>query len=166
MALGKPYPPASRFFEKSAGETAERTSSNCVAYPGQRGIRQKDHYEDKMKAKTWRQKIVAAAQAAGTYQPYFDSIIDTLADILEKRDELKDKLAHADGLIVEHTNKGGATNLEQHPALRAMNDLNRDALAYWRDLGLTPAGLKRINDQATVKPKVSALAEALKDLEG
>ena len=26
-----------------------------------------------------------------------------------------------------------------------MNDLNRDALAYWRDLGLTPAGYKKLN---------------------
>ena len=33
----------------------------------------------------------------------------------------------------------------QNPMLRLVNDLNRDALAYWRDLGLTPAGYKKLN---------------------
>ena len=69
-------------------------------------------------------------------------------------------------IVVEHTNKNGSTYWEQNPALRALNDLNRDALAYWRDLGLTPAGLKRIDEQALkVKPK-NALAAALEELGG
>ena len=59
------------------------------------------------------------------------------------RQECKPGFLH---VIVVHTNKSGAANLEQNPALRAINDMNRDALAYWRDLGLTPAGLKRINE--------------------
>ena len=42
-----------------------------------------------------------------------------------------------------------------------VNELNRDALAYWRDLGLTPAGLKRIDVQSMKQRKKSALAEAL-----
>ena len=65
-------------------------------------------------------------------------------------------------VIVKHTNKGGSTNLEQNPALRLVNDLERDALAYWRELGLTPAGLKKLNDVA-LKPeqKESALEKAL-----
>ena len=56
-------------------------------------------------------------------------------------------------VIVEHTNKGGATNAEQNPLIRMLNDLNRDALAYWRDLGLTPAGLKRIKESALKEPE-------------
>lgn len=71
-----------------------------------------------------------------------------------------------DTIIVEHTNKAGATNLTQHPALRMINDLNRDALAYWRDLGLTPAGLKKIDEGAMKKKKGSALADALRELNG
>jgi hypothetical protein len=41
-------------------------------------------------------------------------------------------------------------------------DLNTQALAYWRDLGLTPAGLKKLNE-AALKPAVkkTALEEAL-----
>lgn len=94
----------------------------------------------------WKKRITKACEDAGTYRTFFDSVIDTLAGILEKRDEALNVFEKTGGnVIVTHTNKGGNTNLEQHPALRLANDLNRDALAYWRDLGLTPAGLKKLN---------------------
>lgn len=53
--------------------------------------------------------------------------------------------------VVKHTNKSGSTNLEQNPMLRLINDLNRDALAYWRDLGLTPAGYRKLNADVVEK---------------
>lgn len=68
--------------------------------------------------------------------------------------------------MVRHTNKAGATNIEQNPALRLINDLNRDALTYWRDLGLTPAGLKKIDENSMKQKKQSSLAEVLMDLGG
>lgn len=115
----------------------------------------------------WKKRITDACRAAGTFRDFFMPVIDTLATILEKRDEAQD-LFDASGreIIVEHTNKAGATNTEQNPLLRYINDLNRDALAYWRDLGLTPAGLKKIDERALKPQKKSALAEALKDLGG
>lgn len=94
----------------------------------------------------WVRKIKAACTEAGTYRPFFDSVIDTLASILERRDEAENLFKKTGGkVIVMHTNKSGAKNPEQNPVLRLVNDLNRDALAYWRDLGLTPAGLKKLN---------------------
>ena len=100
-----------------------------------------------MKASTWQRRIKTACEQAGTYRPYFDSVIITLAGILERRDIALKQFEESGGqVMVTHINKGGAENLEQNPALRAINDMNRDALAYWRDLGLTPAGLKRINE--------------------
>ena len=102
---------------------------------------------------------------AGTYQPYYDAAVDTLAAILDKRDAAQ-HLFEEGGcqIIIEHTNKGGATNTEQNPLVRLINDLNQQALAYWRDLGLTPAGLKRIDDSLIKKPKESALAKALREV--
>ena len=118
-----------------------------------------------MKKAAWKGKIRKACESAGTYRTYFDPVIDALAGILERRDQAQELFEKSGGnVLVRHTNKGGATNLEQNPALRLVNDLNRDALAYWRDLGLTPAGLKKINEAAMQKPKVSALAEALREL--
>lgn len=95
---------------------------------------------------SWKKRITKACEDAGTYKPYFDAVIETLAGILERRDEALTVFEKSGGnVLVTHTNKSGAVNIEQNPALRLVNDLNRDALAYWRDLGLTPAGLKKLN---------------------
>ena len=91
-------------------------------------------------------------------------MIETLAGILENRDkaqkQFKDSGANP---VIAHTNKGGATNLVKNPALIAINDCNQQALAYWRDLGLTPAGLKKIRGEAG-EGKRSALEDALNDM--
>ena len=102
-----------------------------------------------MTAAEWKKRITMDVKAAGTYQKYFGSVIDTLSAILARRDDAEALfIASGGNILVKHTNKGGATNIEQNPALRLINDLNRDALAYWRDLGLTPAGYKRLNLEA------------------
>ena len=120
-----------------------------------------------MKKATWKNRIIGACKAAGTYRDYFLPVIDTLSSILEKRDDAERAFAKMGGKVtVKHINKYGAENVEQNPLIRLINDLNRDALAYWRDLGLTPAGLRKINEQAMSTPKRSALAEALKELGG
>ena len=120
-----------------------------------------------MKRSEWTIRIKESTIAAGTYRPYFDEVIRTLAGILERRDEIEEAFeASGEGIIVEHTNVRGETNLAQNPAVRLINDLNRDALAYWRDLGLTPAGLKKIDEGALKKKKQSTLAEALRELGG
>lgn len=113
----------------------------------------------------WIDRIRAACAQAGTYRPFFDDVISTLAEILSRRDTAVEMFESSGGnILVKHTNKAGATNIEQNPTLRMINDLNRDALQYWRDLGLTPAGLRKINEQAMKAKKRSALAEALKGI--
>lgn len=120
-----------------------------------------------MEKRRWVERITASCVAAGTYREWFADVIDTLAAILERRDAAEALFIEQGGeVLIEHTNKAGATNFEQNPILRMINDLNRDALAYWRDMGLTPAGLKKI-DEGSMKPrKKSALGEALKSLGG
>jgi phage terminase small subunit len=104
---------------------------------------------NRVTAAEWKKRITRDVKAAGTYQKYFGSVIDTLSAILARRDDAEALFVATGGnILVKHTNKGGATNIEQNPALRLINDLNRDALAYWRDLGLTPAGYKRLNLEA------------------
>lgn len=118
-----------------------------------------------MKKTYWKKRIKEACEAAGTYRPFFDTVIDTLAGILERRDEaLRQFKASGSHVIVVYTSKGGVQNLEQNPALRAINDMNSAALSYWRDLGLTPAGLKKIDDNAMKGQKKSGLSELLKGL--
>lgn len=100
-------------------------------------------------------------EEVGTYQPSFDDVIDTLAGMLERRDEVEQAIK-GQPTIVEHTNKGGNTNITQNPGIRLLNDMNRDALTYWRDLGLTPKGLKTITD-ITKKEGEDALDKVLKE---
>lgn len=109
-----------------------------------------------MDKQQWTNIIKASCESAGTYKPFFDSVIDTLADILAKRDDAE-ALYQKSGAkaIVKHTNKGGATNLEQNPALRLINDLNRDALKYWSALGLTAHSYKQMFGSMKVTKDVS-----------
>lgn len=114
----------------------------------------------------WKSLITDACKAAGTYRSFFDAVIDTLAGIMETRDEAAAQYEASGGNpVVVHTNKGGNANIVKNPVLVALNDLNQSALAYWRDLGLTPAGLRRINEDAVKgKPKQATLGSVLKDL--
>ncbi|MBR5013441.1 MAG: P27 family phage terminase small subunit [Bacteroidales bacterium] len=120
-----------------------------------------------MDKRHWKTVIRKATVQVGTYQPAFDAVIDTLADILAKRDQAQKEFLDSGGeMLVVRTNKAGADNYEQNPMIRLINDFNRDALAFWRDLGLTPAGLKKINDEAVKKDQGSALDKVLSKLGG
>ena len=96
---------------------------------------------------TWKKKIKNACIEAGTYQPFFDLAIDQLASIMARRDMAK-KLyddTHAEPLL----------NLKEHPALAMITKYDKEALAYWRDLGLTPAGFKKLGNDALKKDQGS-----------
>ena len=120
-----------------------------------------------MKARRWKTKIENACRAAGTYREFFGDTVNALAMILERRDTAyKEWEEQGFPLTADYTNKNGATNTTEHPMLKVWKDLNGEALTFWRDLGLTPAGLKKINENAMKKKKESGLAAALRDLNG
>ena len=99
-----------------------------------------------MTAKQWKTKIKKICKAAGTYQTYFDPVIDTLASIMEIRDRAQQKYIDSGANpVITHRNKAGSTNLVKNPLLAVALDCDAQALAYWRDLGLTPAGYKKLN---------------------
>lgn len=120
-----------------------------------------------MKASAWKKRIKEQCLATGTYKPAFESVIDTLADILEQRDNAYKEFIDSGGeACITRTSDRGAVNVGKNPRLQMWGDLNNLALAYWRDLGLTPAGLKKIDEQLMKPKKKSALAEALQELGG
>lgn len=111
---------------------------------------------------TWRKKIKAACEEAGTYEPFFDLAIDQLAGIMETRDAAeKQYKATGKKPVIQHTNKGGATNLAKNPMLVIINECNQQALAYWRDLGLTPSGFKKLGNDMTIHVKKEPSLEDL-----
>ena len=102
-----------------------------------------------MTKEEWAAVIKEACETADTYMPFFDHFIDQLAQILEVKDEAieaYEKTKRQPGLA--YTNKGGHTNLRKNPALAVIQECNQQALAYWRDLGLTPSGFKKIEGTA------------------
>lgn len=118
-----------------------------------------------MTEKKWREVIIDQCTAVGTYKAAFDPVIDTLASVLAQRDKTKAEFRKSGGKsVVEYTNKNGSTNQIKNPLLILWDDLNKSALSYWRDLGLTPAGLKKLNENAMLPQKKNALSEALKKL--
>lgn len=100
-----------------------------------------------MKKAGYKKRITQMCKDAGTYAPYFDMTIDKLAKILEIIDDAERQYKASGGNpVIAHTNKAKQTNLVKNPALVVMNELSATALAYWRDLGLTPKGLKSLGE--------------------
>lgn len=119
-----------------------------------------------MQKESYRKKIIKEMKSAGTYKTQFDMVINTLSSILERRDEAEEEYIESGGKpIVEHTNNGGTTNRVKNPALTVWDDLNKTALTYWRDLGLTPAGLKKLKDDA-LKVSGASFGDLIKSING
>lgn len=110
----------------------------------------------------WKKKIIESCEAAGTYKPFFDDVIISLADILEKRDKVNKQFKESGGnAVIVHVNKAQAKNFVKNPLLVVIGELNTQALAYWRDLGLTPAGLKKLEPEALKTKKNNSFGEFL-----
>ena len=100
----------------------------------------------------WQKRITATCQRAGTYRDVFDDIIEQLSQILEIRDNATAEFEQSGNKpVVVHTNKGGHTNIVKNPALVVINECNQQALAYWRELGLTPVGYKKLSGESAEK---------------
>lgn len=120
-----------------------------------------------MTAEEWKEKIVLSCKDAGTYRECFTDAIETLAATLSNRDEAQ-RLYEKQGSkpVVVYTNKNGQENIVKNPILVTIDDLNKTALTYWRDLGLTPKGLKAIDESAVKTKKTTGLQEMLKAING
>ena len=112
----------------------------------------------------WCNRIKQACKDAGTYQTYFEDVIETLAGILENRDRAQEQFeAMKCQPVISHTNKGGATNLVKNPALVIINDMNGQALTYWKEMGLTSKAFQQMQGNGFKKPEAS-LEDVLKGI--
>ena len=69
-------------------------------------------------------------------------------------------------MVVRVLDRGGKNTVE-NPLLKIWRELQAQALNHWKELGLTAASLKRINDGALkAGKKLSPLAQALQELNG
>lgn len=121
-----------------------------------------------MDRKKWKTRIKHQMNLVGTYQKSFESSIDALAEILEQRDAAYQDFLYSGGdVVVKFISDRGASNMKKNPRLQVWMDLNTQALSFWKELGLTASGLKKINETAMKEEKrVSSLEQALMKLSG
>ena len=121
-----------------------------------------------MNTEQWENEIKQATIDIGTYKDAFNPVINALAKVLAQRDAVYERFIREGAMaVVERVSDRGAVNSAKNPLLVIWDNLNSTALSYWRELGLTPAGLKRIKDGLTKEEgKASALVTALKKMSG
>lgn len=121
-----------------------------------------------MDEKGYKRKIISDMRAVGTYRPEFGKTIENLARIYVDMDTAREQFERSGGnIVVKHTNKNGSTNLVKNPFFLAIEGLQDKIIVYNRELGLTPAGLKRIRGETAEKEKKkTGLAAALMSIEG
>lgn len=118
-----------------------------------------------MTKKEWKTAIKKACRSAGTYQAFFDSVIDSLAGIMEMRDRAEEQYTASGGNpVIVHTNRNGATNIVKNPALVAVLDCNTQALAYWKELGLTSKAYKQMTGSVAPVQEGKTLEDLLSEM--
>lgn len=114
----------------------------------------------------WKSLILAQMAALHVQNEAYISVVEALAGILEQRDKTFKEFKDSGGKsVIEYTNKGGSTNMTKNPLLVLWDDLNKSALAYWRELGMTPSSFKKMTGGTLVEEKESGLVAALKSIE-
>lgn len=119
-----------------------------------------------MEKKKWKSLIKKNITENGIYRKSFDPVIETLADILEERDRVRQEYLDTGAKpLINKISDRGAVNAGKNPLLTTWDELNKTALQYWRDLGLTPAGLKKL-DEESLKPKKENFSSLIGSLVG
>lgn len=101
----------------------------------------------------------------GTYKQEFSPAITRYAEMRVQFEILMQQWYESGCKITEkYTNKSGATNNRKTALYLSIESLRRELTDMEQLFGLTPAGLKRINNKGLGDKKKSPLAEALKHL--
>lgn len=104
-------------------------------------------------------------KSLGTYKPEFSPVVTRYAEMRVQFEILMAQWYESGCRITErYTNKAGATNNRKTALYQSIEAIRKEILALENLLGLTPAGLKKINDKALSIKKESPLAKALSRL--
>ena len=115
--------------------------------------------------KRYKRQIVRKMKSIGTYNASFMYTINVLAKVLADYEATTERFERTGGhMVIKHTNKNGSTNIVKNPLYLALEKLRDDILAYSKELGLTPAGLSRVNDELNKKDNKSKLSQVLSEL--
>nr|WP_309099078.1 P27 family phage terminase small subunit [Fredinandcohnia onubensis] len=112
-------------------------------------------------------QVIEDMKNVGTYRPQFERTVRTYAEMSYDYKILIRQFEESnDQFIEEYTNKSGATNAMTTAIYSEIKMIRKEMVNYENILGLTPAGLKRINNEMDKgKKKASTLAKALSQIE-
>ena len=112
-----------------------------------------------------RRMIVERMKALHTYKPQYTELIERTARLYVKLDQLEKQYEQSGTKpFVEYTNKYGATNLVPNPIIKAIEDAYSELIVHERELGLTPAALRKLGDGLIEDTKESPLEAVIKKL--
>lgn len=97
-------------------------------------------------AKGYREKIRVSCRTVGTYKPEFEPLVNRLADAYLRHHQLEALYQSTGGQPMVKA-KGSSLAIK-NPILDEMDRLARQILEMEKELGLTPAALRRVNDAA------------------
>lgn len=96
-----------------------------------------------------KKSVVEAMQAMNTYKPEFEPIIEIYVGLNNQYKKLQSQFKKTKYKVEENT--GYSDNSKKSPLVATMENLRKDILKYANELGLTPAGLKRLNEKSKSK---------------
>ena len=122
-----------------------------------------------MNKEEWAQILKEQIKFDHNYLPSFETTVGILSEILEERDRVYQiYLEKGAEPVTIFTTDRGAENYKPNPLLKTWQDLNVTALQYLRDLGLTPAGLRKLQGQLPKDFQIhnDKVASVLEELRG
>ena len=111
-------------------------------------------------------QTVEDTQNIGTYKNEFSPIITRYTEMRVQFEILMSEWYNSGCKITEpYTNKNGATNNRKTALYQSVETLRAELTNLENLFGLTPAGLKKINEKSMAVQKESLLGKALNKLE-
>ena len=106
---------------------------------------QKSEKKSPIASEEWKTIIIDQCSKLGYMNEAFVPMIDTLAQILERRDLVfKEFIDQGAKVTVDKISDRRAVNKAKNPLYTIWYELNKQALAYWYELGCTPRSVVEI----------------------
>lgn len=120
--------------------------------------------EEKAIGKIERSTVKAMTELQ-VYRPEFKQTIKAYARLRWQYETMFEKfMENGCETTEEYINKSGVASVRKTPEYQVMENLRKDILTYENTLGLTPAGLRRLKNSASLSGKKSSILTGLIDL--
>lgn len=110
----------------------------------------------------WLKVITKNCKAVGTYRKEFNPLISRLAEVMERMDDAQSRFLESGGDPVTVFANG---NTGTNSYLKVYMELNSQAIKMFNELGLSPAGLKKLDDSAMKQKTKTSIGEVLASIE-